>query len=261
MHGSLVLHLIVALVLLPTAVLAARRGAAPWPAVVLAVVGSVGWAAIQITDGWLGGFSGALWLTIGTTTALFAGFCLLDARVRALGSLGYPYLFILALAASVWSQVPVAHAIPVAHLAWFTAHVLIAVVTYGLLTLAAVAAVAVLVQERALKARRPLRWPPGLPSIADSEAVEWRLLLAGEVVFGLGLASGVGTLLVQHGPAALDHKVVLSVLAFLAVGGVLVIHARSGLRGRRAAHWVLAGYLLLTLAYPGVKFVQDVLIG
>ena len=30
---------------------------------------------------------------------------------------------------------------------------------------------------------------------------------------------------------------------------------------RRAARVVLIGYLLLTLAYPGVKFVTDVLIG
>jgi ABC-type uncharacterized transport system permease subunit len=38
------------------------------------------------------------------------------------------------------------------------------------------------------------------------------------------------------------------------------LHYRSGLRGRRAARVVLVAYLLLTLAYPGVKFVTDVLL-
>ncbi len=34
---------------------------------------------------------------------------------------------------------------------------------------------------------------------------------------------------------------------------------QTGIRGRRAARWALLAYLLLTLAYPGVKFVTDVL--
>jgi ABC-type uncharacterized transport system permease subunit len=38
------------------------------------------------------------------------------------------------------------------------------------------------------------------------------------------------------------------------------LHWRTGLRGRRATRFVLTAYLLLTLAYPGVKFVRDVLL-
>ena len=42
---------------------------------------------------------------------------------------------------------------------------------------------------------------------------------------------------------------------------LLYMHHRTGFRGRHAARWLLVGYLLLLLAYPGVKFVRDVLIG
>jgi len=42
---------------------------------------------------------------------------------------------------------------------------------------------------------------------------------------------------------------------------LLILHFRSGLRGRRAARWVLVAYLLLTLAFLGVKFATVVLIG
>ena len=59
---------------------------------------------------------------------------------------------------------------------------------------------------------------------------------------------------------AFDHKTVLSLLAFAVIGLLLFVHYRIGLRGRRAARLVLLAYLLLTLAYPGVKFVADVLI-
>ena len=41
---------------------------------------------------------------------------------------------------------------------------------------------------------------------------------------------------------------------------LLIADRRTGVRGRRAARYVLLAYLLLTLAYPGVKFVTDVVL-
>jgi ABC-type uncharacterized transport system permease subunit len=58
----------------------------------------------------------------------------------------------------------------------------------------------------------------------------------------------------------LDHKTVLSLLAFALIGALLLVHQRFGLGGRRAARYGLVAYLLLTLAYPGVKFVTDVIL-
>ena len=57
-----------------------------------------------------------------------------------------------------------------------------------------------------------------------------------------------------------DHKTVLTFLAFILIGLLLVLQSRSGLRGKRLGRLVLLCYLLLTLAYPGVKFVSDVLL-
>ena len=61
--------------------------------------------------------------------------------------------------------------------------------------------------------------------------------------------------------ATFDHKTVLSVLTFVIIGVLLLLNRGSGLRGRRAARIVLLAYLLIALAFPGVKFVTDVLIG
>jgi len=58
---------------------------------------------------------------------------------------------------------------------------------------------------------------------------------------------------------AFDHKTVLSLAAFAVIGALLFAHKRVGLRGRRAARIALCAWLLLTLAYPGVKFVTSVL--
>lgn len=262
MPASLLFHLLATATLLPAAAIAVRRGTVPWAAVAIAVAGAVVWTVVLARGPWPAGFSAALWLTIATTLALGAGFALADPRMRGLAVLLFPYLTVLGLLASALSQVPTAAPADTSHFGWFAVHVLFAVGTYALVTLAALAALAVLLQERALKARRPAALTRLLPPMADAEALEFRLLMAGEVVLGLGLASGLATELVQRGTAtALDHKIVLSAAAFVAIAAVLLLHARSGMRGRRAAEWVLAGYLLLTLAYPGVKFVRDVLIG
>jgi ABC-type uncharacterized transport system permease subunit len=77
----------------------------------------------------------------------------------------------------------------------------------------------------------------------------------------MGLATGMalqygdtGTLLV------FDHKTVLTITAFVVIGGLLAAHYKTGLRGRQAARIVLLAYLLLTLGYPGVKFITDVVL-
>lgn len=97
--------------------------------------------------------------------------------------------------------------------------------------------------------------------MADAERIELGLLLAAEIVLGLGILTGMGTQYFTRGVVlTFDHKTVLTIVAFLVIGLLLWSHHRVGLRGRRAARLVLVGYLLVTLGYPGVKFVTDVLL-
>jgi ABC-type uncharacterized transport system permease subunit len=57
-----------------------------------------------------------------------------------------------------------------------------------------------------------------------------------------------------------NHKTVLTLASFIVIGALLIAQRWLGVRGRRAARMALLGYLLLTLGYPGVKFVTEVLI-
>ena len=59
---------------------------------------------------------------------------------------------------------------------------------------------------------------------------------------------------------ALDHKTILSIAAFVVLGILLLLQHGSGLRGRAAALFVLIVYLLITLAFPGVTFVTDIIL-
>ena len=82
------------------------------------------------------------------------------------------------------------------------------------------------------------------------------------MVLGIGILTGMAMGYLSEGQLLeIDHKVVFSLLAIAVIAALLILHHQTGLRGRRAARVVLLAYLLLTLAYPGVKFVTDVLIG
>jgi ABC-type uncharacterized transport system permease subunit len=217
---------------------------------------------VQIGGPWHTGFAMALWVTIAATMALFLVLALVTRHAWQLAPLLLPYLTVLAVAALVWQRAPerpVPGAVPAG---WLDAHIVFAVATYGLLTIGAVAGLAVFLQERALKAKRPTALTRLLPAVAASEILEVRLLALAEAVLALGLLSGMAAAhFLGGGLLPFDHKTLFSLAAFVVIGILLFARYRRGMRGRRAARLALLAYLLLTLAYPGVKFVTDVLIG
>ncbi|MGD9407447.1 MAG: cytochrome c biogenesis protein CcsA, partial [Gammaproteobacteria bacterium] len=66
----------------------------------------------------------------------------------------------------------------------------------------------------------------------------------------------VDNVFAQH----LVHKTVLSIIALLVFGVLLLGRWRFGWRGRKAIHWTLVGYGLLVLGYFGSRFVLEVLL-
>ena len=57
------------------------------------------------------------------------------------------------------------------------------------------------------------------------------------------------------------HKSIFSVLGWLTFGALLWGRWRYGWRGRVALRWILAGTVLLFLAYLGYKFVLEIVLG
>jgi ABC-type uncharacterized transport system permease subunit len=250
--------------LVPVALVRWRRDDArdAWffAALILAVVGPLADVALQFVGHWRTGFAASLWLTIAVTMILFLGLIAVERQSWRVTPILIPVLVVLGALATVWQRDrgrPMAATVPPG---WLDAHIVFAILTYGLITLGAVAGIAVLVQEHALKTKRRDTFARRLPAIADAERAEVRLLVGAEIVLALGLLSGVGADHFLHGSMMpIDHKVAFSLAAFLVLGGLLLMRWQAGMRGRRAARWALLAYLLLTLAYPGVKFVTDVL--
>jgi ABC-type uncharacterized transport system permease subunit len=232
-----------------------------WALLVVALAGPVSWAAVQLIGQWQTGFSAALWLTIAVSIVLFAGIALANRSAWRLAPLLLPYLAILGVLAMIWQNAPGRPLSGAAAEGWLIAHIVVSEITYALITMAAIAGLAILLQERALKAKRPTTLTRRLPAVADAERLQVGLLVAGEAVLGAGLVTGFVTLYSTAGTVLkFDHKTVLALVAFAVIGALLGLHFLAGMRGRRATRLILIGYLTITLAYPGVKFVTDILI-
>ncbi|MCH7935694.1 MAG: cytochrome c biogenesis protein CcsA [Proteobacteria bacterium] len=231
-----------------------------WLVLAVAVAGPVNRVLASMAGTWRTDLSTTLWVTVAATMSIFAFITILTRETWRLTPLISAYMAVLGILAAVWSQVP-HEPLAAAWGGWIGVHIGVSVTTYALVTIAAVAALAAFLQERALKRKRPTALTRLLPSVADCEWLLVRLLVLGEIVLALGLATGMA---LQHGETGmllvLDHKTILTITTFVVIGGLLIAHFKTGLRGRKAARIVLLAYLLLTLGYPGVKFVTDVIL-
>ena len=236
-----------------------------WVGLALAVAGPIALSVAMLRDGWRPGFGLSLWVSAAGSIAIYAAIALFEPAARRLALLLGPYLAILGLIASVWIGLDPPAAASQGGAApggWLAIHIVLSVAAYAVVTLAAMAALALTLQERALKSRRPTALSRRLPAAADAEALEHRLLVAAEIMLGLGLVTGMGASMIASGTLfTVEHKTLLTLAGFAAIAALLWARARYGLRGRRAARVVLVAYLLVTLGFPGVKFVTDVLIG
>jgi ABC-type uncharacterized transport system permease subunit len=141
-----------------------------------------------------------------------------------------------------------------------TAHILLSMGAAALFLAAAVAALVLVFLDRRLRAHRLADLPSVLPPLDAVEKVMFRLIGAGFVLLTLALLTGfifVTNLRTQH----LEHKTILSCIAWVLFGVLLIGRIRYGWRGRAAVRWTLSGFGVLILAYFGSKFVLEYLLG
>jgi ABC-type uncharacterized transport system permease subunit len=141
-----------------------------------------------------------------------------------------------------------------------TAHILLSMAAAALLFGAAVTALLLIFLERRLRMRRLSNLPSALPPLDALEKIMFRLIGAGFGFLTLALFTGiffVTNLFTQN----LVQKTVLSLIAWLVFGVLLIGRRRFGWRGRSAVQWTLSGFGILAVAYFGVKFVLEYLYG
>jgi ABC-type uncharacterized transport system permease subunit len=128
--------------------------------------------------------------------------------------------------------------------------------SYGLLTVGAIVAIFAMVQERRLQAGRLSAVSSLLAPLETTEKLLFGIAAAGFTGLALAISSGltfVDNLFAQH----LAHKTAFSLLALLVFGTLLAGRFFAGWRGKRAIRLYLGGFVLLCLAYFGVRLILE----
>jgi len=138
-------------------------------------------------------------------------------------------------------------------------HVILSLIAFTLIGLAAAQAALLMVQEKRLRDRQWQGLLGALPPLALMEKTLFEWLLAGFILLGLALFTGalfVENLFAQH----LAHKTLFSMMTWILLAGLLWGRHQLGWRGQRAARITLWGYALLVLGYAGSQFVLEVIL-
>lgn len=136
-------------------------------------------------------------------------------------------------------------------------HVLISILAYSFITIAALQAAFVAYQNRQLKAGHAGGLIGKLPPLQDMELFLFDLLWVGEILLSLGIVAGfvfVDDFWAQDGVA---HKTFFSILAWIVFAVLLWGRHQLGWRGATAIRFTLSGFFLLLLGFYGSKFVLE----
>lgn len=138
-------------------------------------------------------------------------------------------------------------------------HVLVSIIAYSLLALAACLSIVLSLQNKMLHNHHPGGLMKKLPPLQVMEKLLFDSILAGFIGLTIALVSGgvfLDDILAQH----LLHKTILSIIAWLVFAVLLAGRYTLGWRGRTAIRWTLSGFISLMLAYFGSKFVLEFII-
>jgi ABC-type uncharacterized transport system permease subunit len=212
--------------------------------------------------GWALALSAAVWLGM----VIFW----LESLLVRIDGLQLLLLPAAALTSAMTALFPQGQVVPHAHNSWLRTHLVIALVAYSLMTVAALHAMLMALLDRHL--HRPLDNANGSSSIVGKvldvqppllmqERLLFRIISIGFVVLTLTVCTGsIASYELTHKVLPFDHKTVFTLLSWLTFGVLLLGRYLKGWRGRVALRWTLSGFSLLILAYTGSRFVLEVIL-
>lgn len=198
--------------------------------------------------GFTNAFSLIMWMM--STLLVIAA---LGKPVENLGLLIFPFA---TLALVLELVMPSAHLVSTALSKELKFHILTSILAYSMLSIAAAQALLLAIQDQHLRRRQPGGFIRSLPPLQTMETLLFQMIGAGFILHSLSLISGflyLEDMFSQH----MVHKTVLSFIAWLVFGTLIIGRIRHGWRGRTAIRWTLSGFAVLFLAYFGSKMVLE----
>lgn len=190
--------------------------------------------------------------------AVGAGLVLVSSLYRPfqwIGTLVFPFA-VLIIPASLWVDTgynvrPLEHGVGM--------HVLLSILAYSVLVLAACQALLLLIQDRQLKDGHIRGMMRLFPPMQIMESMLFDIIWLGQSLLTLAILFGflyVDDLFAQH----LVHKTVLTLVAWVIFAVLLIGRHLRGWRGRTAIRFTLTGFAVLVVAFFGSQLVLEVIL-
>lgn len=138
-------------------------------------------------------------------------------------------------------------------------HVFYSILAYSILSISALQAIFLAIQDYELRHKRLIWVLHRLPPLQVMETFLLQMIALGVLFLSLSLISGflfLEDIFAQH----LVHKTVLSIIAWWVFVILLWGRWRYGWRGQTVIRWNLSGFFVLMLAYFGSKLVLELIL-
>ena len=141
-------------------------------------------------------------------------------------------------------------------------HIILSILAYSVLLMAALHAVLLAIQNKSLKKHRQQHKPlliQLMPPLQTMESVLFDFIAFGFGLLSLAIISGfisLENMFAQH----VAHKTILTIFAWLIFGTLLAGHHWQGWRGQRAVRFTLLGFAFLFVGFLGSKVVLELIL-
>lgn len=136
-------------------------------------------------------------------------------------------------------------------------HVLLSILAYSLITMAALQAGFLAYQNHQLKHGHATGLISRFPPLQDMEALLFELLWVGQLLLSLAIIAGFLFFDDFSGRNGVPHKTIFSLLAWIVFAVLLWGRHQLGWRGQTAIRGTLTGFGLLIVGFYGTKFVVE----
>ncbi|MFK7864947.1 MAG: inner membrane protein YpjD [Pseudohongiellaceae bacterium] len=170
-------------------------------------------------------------------------------------------LFPLAIVSIITSLTITSDYPPITMSAGLASHVVLSILAYSIISIAALQAGFLAFQNHQLKHGKLKGIIAKFPPLQDMEAFLFELLWVGQLLLSLGIAAGIVFLDDVWGRDGVIHKTFFSVLAWLVFAVLLWGRHQLGWRGMTAIRGTLIGFALLILGFYGSKFALEYMLG
>jgi ABC-type uncharacterized transport system permease subunit len=171
-------------------------------------------------------------------------------KVESLGVFIFPLVFVMALVATLGNPVS-AWSSPVVRSVWLTVHIVLVLLGYAALLLAAAASVVYLFQERQLKAKKPRKFFYRLPPLGTLDELISKFMALGFVLITLAVIAGSTWAFIELKANWIRNpEIAISFFTWGTYMALVFLRTNAGWRGRKAAIMTVTvlGFSALTWA-------------